>query len=359
LLAPLSTELNKRAPDEKLNVTASLRDGKPQLSFNSENAFRKRSSVNNVLAAQAERIAELRRRMQKFLASYKLTELTDELYRIGRLQATILRGKWVSDEDRTRIERQPKIEKFLENVRAFGENVNSFEDEILLEIYGKAASENRKQLPAIERKESLLQDFLFELLRLQYMKPDEIKLTFFSENQTALQRLLRLYSVYFKDFGGEIRRLMVFTSEKQPAQEAEKIHLFDREVWRREIVGLDKFPNALPDGTVGLLAEIEGDLALARLGAESGIHRFVAGLKSDRVLVGTTGETFEKFRLFEDLIKRDSVKFQFERRTYMAGQNQVKDSILDKTFSLENAKIEEVFVKAIEENLINISVNLI
>ena len=360
LLAPLATELNRREASEKLTVRASLKNGKPALELTGENEPRgKRSAVETVLAAQAERVARLRRRMQQFSASYKLTELSDELYRIARLRATVLRGKWLSEEDRERIERQPKIESFLERVRAFGDGVNLFEDELLLEIYGRAAGENKKHLPAIEQKEKLLQTFLFELLSLQYMKPDEVSLTFFSENQAALGRLLHLYFEYFKAFQGEIKRVFIFTSEKQPGQAAEKTTLFDREVWRRDISEIDKFQKNLPAGTVGVLIEVGGELALARLGAESGIHRFAAGLKSDRVLVGTTDATFEKFRLPEDLAKRDAVKFQFERRVYDTGLNQVKDLILDKTFSIETAEIEEVLTKAIEENLVKIAENLV
>lgn len=359
LLAPLSTELNLRPADEKLTISSHLENGSIALEFVAENEPRKRSAVNNVLAAQAERIAVLRRKMQKFLASYKLTELSDELYQIARLQAIQLRGKWVSEEDRERIERQPKIERFLENVRDFGEKVNKFEDEILLEIYGKAAGENQKYAAAIEENETAVQNFLLELLSLQYPKPDEIKLTFFSENQTAMFRLLRLYFGYFKEFNCEIKRVLIFTPEKQPDQEAEKTLLFDREVWRREIFEIEKFTKNLPAGTVGVLLEIEGTLALPRLGAESGIHRFAAGIKNDRVLTGATEAAFEKFRLSEDLARRDSVKFQTERRVYDSTKPEMKDLILNKTFSLESVDLQEVFVKAIEENLKKTAENLI
>ncbi|HEY8562438.1 MAG TPA: AAA family ATPase [Pyrinomonadaceae bacterium] len=359
LLAPLATELNRRASGEKLAIRASLKDGKPALFFAGETETRKRASLHNALAAQAARVAELRRRMQKFSASYKLTEQSDEIYRIARLQALGLRGKWISDEDRERIERKPKIEKFLENFRRFADGVNRFEDEILLEIYGKSTGENQKRLPEIEKNEKTLQDFLFELLSLQYRRPNEIRLTFFSENQTALAKLLRLYFGYFKEFGGEIKRVLIFTPEKRADQPPENFPLFDREVWRREISDVGGFMKNIPGGAIGILMAAEGALALPRLGAESGIHRFAAGLKNDRVLVGTTEAEFEKFRLSEELAKRDSVKHQTERRVYDAGQNQVKDLILEKTFSLENDVLQDVFTKAIEENLLKIAENLI
>ena len=359
LLAPLSTELNLRSTDEKLSITASLKDGKIALEFIAEIEPKKRVSINNVLSAQAERIAALRRQMQKFLASYKLTELSDEIYQIVRLEAIELRGKWLSEEDRERIKRKPKLQNFLEKTKAFGETVNKSEDEILLEIYGKSAGENQKYAAEIEANETAFQKYLFELLALQYQKPNEIKLTFFSENTTAMFRLVRLYVAHLKEINGEIKSVLFFNSNKIADQKAETKPLFDREVWWQEIKVSGKMFEGSPNGIVGILLHIEGDLALPRFGAESGIHRFVSGIKNDRILVGSTDAEFEKFEILEDLAKRDSVKFQTERRIYDVAQSQLKDLMLNKTFSLESKSLQEVLTKIIEENLQKVADNLI
>ena len=278
---------------------------------------------------------------------------------LARLQAIALRGKWLSEEHKTRIERKPKLENFLKNLKEFGEEINNFEDEILLEIYGKSTSESQKYSLEIDEKENILQKFLLELLNLQYQKPNEIKLSFFSENRTAMFRLMNLYHSCFKEFNCEIKKLLIFTSNKQPDQRAEKKLLFDREVWRKEIVEIDKFFNNPPKEIVGILMQIEGNLALPRFVTETGIHRFVNGIKGDRILINSTESTFEKFELSDDLAKRDSVKLQFERRIYDSGQNQIKDLILNKTFSLENVDLQEVFLQANKENLNRIAENLI
>jgi ATP-dependent Clp protease ATP-binding subunit ClpC len=359
LLAPLSTELNLRLTDEKLLINASLKDGKITLEFIAENEPKKRISINNVLAAQAEKIAALRRKMQKFLASYKLTELSDEIYQIVRLEAVELRGKWLSEEDRTRIKRKPKLQNFLDKTKVFGETVNKSEDEILLEIYGKSAGENQKYAAEIEANEATFQKYLFELLSLQYQKPNEIKLTFFSENTTAIFRLIRLYLSQLKEINGEVKNVLFFTSNKIADQKAETKPLFDREIWRQEIKVSGKTFEGSPNNVVGILLYIEGNLALPRFGAESGIHRFVSGTKTDRILVGSTESELEKFEIAEDLAKRDSVKFQTERRIYDTGKLQMKDLILDKTFSLENKDLQEVLAKTIEENLQKTANNLI
>ena len=93
--------------------------------------------------------------------------------------------------------------------------------------------------------------------------------------------------------------------------------------------------------------------------AESGIHRFANGTKNDRILINSTDSTFEKFELSDDLTKRDSIKFQVERRVYDMAQNQAKDLILNKTFSLEDIDLQQVFTNAIETNLQKTAENLI
>ena len=359
LLAPLSTELNLRQTDEKLSINASLKDGKIALEFIAENDPKKRSSINNVLAAQAEKIAQLRRKMQRFLASYKLTELSDEIYQIVRLEAVELRGKWLSEEDRERIKRKPKLQKFLDKTKEFGETVNQAEDEILLEIYGKSAGENRKYAAEIEAKEAAFQKYLFELLSLQFQKPNEIILTFFSENQAAMFRLARLYLSHLKAISGAVKNVLFFTSNKIADQKAETKPLFDREVWRQEIKVSNKIFEGSPNGVIGILLHIEGELVLPRFGAESGVHRFVSGIKNDRILVGSTDAEFEKFEISDDLAKRDSVKFQTERRIYDTAQLQIKDLILNKTYSLENKDLPDVLAKNVEENLQKVADNLI
>jgi hypothetical protein len=244
-------------------------------------------------------------------------------------------------------------------LKEFGEKVNQNEDEILLEVYGKSVTKDAKHLPKIEQNEKLYWQNLFELLGLQYQKPNEITLTFFSENSSAMFRLVRLYLACLKEFNGKVKKVFVFTSNKQPDQKAEPKTLFDREVWRKEITDFDKFFNNSPSDVVGIFMQVEGNLALPRLGAENGVHNFQTGSKNDRVLAVSTEAEFEKFELSDDLIKRDSLKNQTERRIYDFTKLQVKDLVLKKTFTLEGVDLQDVFVKANQENLDKLAESLI
>ena len=105
--------------------------------------------------------------------------------------------------------------------------------------------------------------------------------------------------------------------------------------------------------------QIEGSLVLPRVGSENGVHRFINGGKTDRILVNQTESTFEKFELSDDLAKRDWIKHQVERRIYDLNDAKMKDLLLEKTFSLESSLIADVLGIAIQENLVKIAENLI
>ncbi|MBX7173753.1 MAG: AAA family ATPase [Pyrinomonadaceae bacterium] len=359
LLAPLSTELNLHSPEEKLAVEVGLKNGKISLEFTAEETPKKQKQLSGVLAAQAERVANLRRKTQKLLASYKLTELNDEIYQVIRLEALIKRNKWLSEEDLERVKRKPKIQNFLENVKEFSENVNQLEDDILLEIYGKTSFENRNFSLELSEKESVLQKHLFKLLSFQYPNPNEVKLAIFSENASQMFYLMKYYRDCFQQFNGEIKRIISFTSAKQADTKSDLKKLFEREVWRREITDFDKFINNPSKEILGFLVEIEGELVLPGFGSEEGIHRFVSSGKTDRILVQQTESDFEKYVISDDLAKRDSIKQQSERRIYDHNEAKVKDLLLNKSFSIETTVMSDVLAAAMQENLVKIADGLI
>jgi ATP-dependent Clp protease ATP-binding subunit ClpC len=359
LLAPLSAELNLHNADEKITVFVGLNNGKISLNFTTEETPKKRIQTNEVLATQAERIARLRRKTQKFSASYKITELNDEVFQLIRLESLEKRGKYLSTEDLEKIKRKPKIQKFTETFKSFSENVNKIEDELLLEIYGKIEIDNRNFIGELSEKESLFQKYLFELLAFQYPNPNEVKLSVFGENASAMFKLFSIYREYFQQLSGKTKRLISFTSIKQPDQKADLIKLFDREIWRKEITDYDKFFANPNKEILGVLWQIEGELVLPRFGSEDGIHRFIGDRKTDRILVTSTESTFEKFEIPEDLAKRDSIKYQFERRIYDSNELKMKDLLLNKTFSLEGVDVKNAVADAMQENLLKIAENLI
>ncbi len=359
LLAPLSTALNLRLPDEKLTVNIGLNDEKFMIDFLSEAPQKKRATNDFILASNAEKCAILRRQTQKFLSCYKMTELRDEIYQLVRLHGLEARGKWLSQEDKDRLATKIRIENFLENSKKFSEKISEIEDEILLEIYGKTFSETQRFGQSLSENEELFRKLLLELLSYQYQNPNEVKLSLFCENSGALFRLARSYLYCAEHFGGDTKEVLAFTSEKQSDKEAEPKLLFSREVWRKEITDFDKFFAGSPKEIVGILIRIEGDLALPRFGAESGIHSFVIGSQVDRVLVNQTDAKFTKFALSDDLVARDSIKHQFNRRIYNASLPIIKDLVLEKEFDFDGKVIAQAVADSMHENLLKTAENLI
>lgn len=359
LLAPLSTELNLRYADEKIIVEAKLKNGGISLDFRTEDANQKRTRTDSVLALQVEKIARLRRKTQKFSASYKLNELNDEIFQIIRSESLKKRGKWLSNEDLEKIARKPQIEKFTDSFKEFSKNVNKTEDELLLEIYGKAENGNRNFDNELGEKERLFQTFLFELLAFQYQNPNEVTLSIFSENASAMFKLVSFYKDYLQQLNGKTVRLISFTSMKQPDQKSVERKLFDREIWRREVTDFDKFFADSGKEVLGVLWQLNGELVLPQFGSEEGIHSFISGGKTDKVLVSSTDAAFEKFEFSEDLAKRNSIKQQVERRVYDSNELKMKDLFLAKTILLEGVDTKKAVADAMHETLLKIAENLI
>ncbi|MEZ5425112.1 MAG: AAA family ATPase [Pyrinomonadaceae bacterium] len=359
LLAPLAAELNRRPENQKLAVETDLENGRISLKYVLSEEPKHFRAETGALASNAVRISRLRRRIQKFSTSHRLTELNDEIYRAIRLEALQKRGRWIYEEDQKRIERKPLIERFLKKAEEFADQVNRTEDEILLKIYGKTEGEKQTFAELIENQEKKFQSQLFELLKFQYPQPNEVNLVFFSENAPELFNLLRLFTAVFRQTKTGIKTGLAFTTEKQKNQPIETKLLFDRVVYRKEIQEPEKFFGSARQEICGVFLAIEGDLALPRFGAEIGIHRFQRGGRTNRVLIGSPAGDPGKYVLPDDLTGRDSVRYQSERRFYDLSQNKVKDPLLDKTFSLENNGLEEIFALAVEEHLIRTSENLI
>ena len=359
LLAPLSAELNLRPLNEKLYVRCRLPNDKITLDFVTEETAKNQKVATMALASSAGRIAQIRRKVQKFLACYRLTELKNEMYQIVRIESRQKRGKWISPEDYKRIERKEKVQNFLKTLQIFNVEINSNEDEILLEIYGKKETANKGIPQIIEKNEKRYQRYLFELLKFQYQNPNEIKLALFSENSKEMFRLANLLRHCVKKNKGKITSVLAFTTVEQKNKTKEKPTLFDKIVWRKESDEPNKFIENSPNETFGLVMQLEGKLALPRFGSEIGVHRFPIGSKLNHVVVSATSAEFNKFKLPENLAKRDSINAQTERRIYDFPNGKVKDLALNKTILLVNKKLNDLYIELVETQLQKTADNLI
>lgn len=352
LLAPLASELNQFLPDEKLTVNVSLTNNRPQISIETNAFEKKRQSANYILVTLANRAADLRRKAQKLRASHHLVELADEQFQLARTKNRADAKQWISPEDLARLARLPQIQDFLTQVTEFGQTTAVLEDQILLDIYGKAQLLNADFTDLLSANEIRLQKLLFDLLALKTEMPGEIGLIVFSENAAALFRLVRSYLVCAEDFGGEATEIVCFTTDQQKDQEPLEQIVFGREVWRQKIIKPEEFFAKTQKQVVGAGFKITGALANPRFAQENGIHAFIVGGATDKALVMTGDFSLAKLMPDKQLATRGAIDLQPKRRIYDAETNKIQDFVLNKTFEFDGRAIASGLTAAIAENLL-------
>jgi ATP-dependent Clp protease ATP-binding subunit ClpA len=359
LIAPLSAELNKRPPDEKYFINVSTVKNSIFFDFQKEETGKRRTQLSFIFANLAQQAAELRRQTQKMSASYRLTELNDERFQLVRLQQRVENGTWVSNEDKVRLERLPKIRKFLEAEQEFAQTIAGFEDRVLLEIYDRKLQNNTELAEEFRQNELKFQNLLFDLLALQFQKPNEICLAIFSESPAALFRLSRCYLYCVEEFKAETPEIVCFTTRKVNDEEPLEKPLFDRQVWRKSVTEPEKFFVGTNKETVGIVIKITGVLANPRFISESGLHSFIHSSKTDKVLVISGDFDLQKVTPTERLEARCSIENQTKRRDYNALSLKIKDFLLNQEFDFDGRVIAEVTAKSIEEHLKNYALKII
>ncbi|MEP6924942.1 MAG: AAA family ATPase [Pyrinomonadaceae bacterium] len=352
LLAPLAAELNQHLPEEKLTVSVRLENNNLKFAIETNVLQKKRSTTNFVLASLASRAAALRRNAQKLTSSSHLIELADEQFQLVRVKARSDIGRWVAPEDLTRLARLPKIQKFLAETKEFGLMTANLEDSILLDIYGKAETANDEFALQLGAGESRLQKNLLDLLTLKIEKSDETCLAIFSENASALFRMVRCYLICAEDFKCETPEIICFTTRRQKGGEPLEKPLLGREVWRQEIAEPEKFfASSAQKELVGAVIKITGALSNPRFAPESGVHSFVIGGATDKVLVISGDFLLAKVTPNEQLTARGAIDLQRKRRTYDANTNKIHDFALSKFFEFDGRTIADPVAKSIAENL--------
>ncbi len=352
LLAPFAAKLNEHLPDEKLTIEISLQNNLPKFAIGTDALQKQRSKTDFVLAALANRAAELRRKAQKLTASYHLTELADERFQLVKIADLRERGRWVSPEDIARLERLPKIRNFLAANSNFGRDAAQLEDSLLLEIYGKAETVENQFADELAINELRLQKILFDLLDLKTEQADEVSMAIHGENAPALFRLARCYLQCIEEFGGEAAEIYCLTTIEQSGQKPMERLLYGRTVWQIAVPEPQIFFAQTQREVVEASLKIVGKMVKLRFAPEAGVHYFITGNKTDRVGVATGDFIIQGSQLSEKFAARGSLDDSFyKRRFYNADTKTIDDQTLDKKYDFDGRNIAATVFRAIEENL--------
>lgn len=357
LLVPLGEKLNLLTGEEKLKARIWLENDALKFEVLPQSDAKKRTSQNFLIASLANRVAELRRKFQKFATNYHLSELQNELFQLVKIEDRIQRKKFVADSDAARLARLPIIQHLLDLARNATTEIAALEDAILLELYGKTTTENPDFGVKITKLEKVLEENLFALLALQYEKPDEITIGVFSENTARLFQLARFYRLCAESLEFEITQISALTAKEQkdlkPVGDLEgnPFPVLGRTIWEVQISDAKKFFAEKSNDVVCILLQIKGELANPRFTAENGLHVFANESRKDRVLTLASEATIADYLIPRELSLRGSIGGQLERRIYDAAKLVVKDHVLQKEFPFDGQTIATETADAIEEAL--------
>jgi hypothetical protein len=239
---------------------------------------------------------------------------------------------------------------------------------------------------SINELEGELNALLRQLLDLRYAQPDHITLAIYSENTPALFELARAYylaakasgmSVTVSHYTANIPPEIIEEEERAAAQRARKkkkseeeeeeekvvsallaifsgkatdveekskiIEMFDRKVTRLEVSKPSEFLSASSAATTAIILAIRGKSAFSIYDAEHGLHVFIQGKATNRLLVHTSDIDPKEYRAPTTLTRRDSispVNYGECRRTYHRSDDYIEDHELPQRRDWRNDLIE-------------------
>ncbi len=389
ILLPLAIQLNRKAHAKQTRLLkANVFIEGQQLCVNvveqAETAIRS-SDKEAAIAYRAQQLGDLRRRLVRLDRSSAVHELRNTIYRLTEIERRIAkaarRAKISKKLVKARYELQqpweagvlaqmPQYMERAAKLTALLEEAAKAEDQFLLMLYQRDASAPEGGM-TIDQLESELKVLLRQLLDLRHAKPDQITLAFYSENTDSLFELARAYYLAAKASGmnitvshytANIPRDVLEEEERAAAQRARKkkpveedeeeektaaqlleifyantaepevkskiIGMFDRKVTRLEVTKPSEFLSNTSAATTAIILAIRGKSAFAIYDAEHGLHAFVHGKTTNRILVHTSDIDPKEYRAPSTLARRGSitpVNYGECRRTYHRSDGYIED----------------------------------
>lgn len=369
LLSPLAIQLNQKSgakQNRPLKAEVFIDSGRMCVNVAEQTEPAVRSSDKEaVIAFQAQRLGDLRRRLVRLDQSSTVLELRNTIWRLTEIERRIAkaarRRKLTKKLVKDRYELQHPLEAVAlarlaeyrdrsERLATLLDETANAEDQTLLMLYQRETAETDSGI-AIEQLEGELNVLLRQLLDLRYTQPDRITLALYSENTRALFELARAYYLSAKAAGMQVNvwhytanippeiiemeekaaalRARKKTDEEEETDEKSKIiKMFDRKVTRLEVLKASEFLSGAPSTTTGIILAIKGKSAFPIYDAEHGLHAFVQEKSIDRLLVHTSDTDAKDYLAPLTLKRRGSispVNYGECRRTYHRTDNYIED----------------------------------
>lgn len=372
LLSPLAVHLNQNIHAKQIRpLKAEVFIDSGRLCVNvAEQADPGFQSSEKVAAIgfRAQQLGDLRRRLVRLDRSSAVLELRNTIWRLTELERRIARAArraklprkivkdryallhpWESGALALLLEYRDRAAKLA----TLMEETAKAEDQTLLMLYQRdTLTGETEDSTSINQLEAELNVLLRQLLDFRYAQPDRVTLALYSENNRALFELARAYYLAAKVCGMNVtvwhytanippelieeeERAAAERARKKKTDEEEKqdekskiIEMFDRKVTRLEVMKPSEFLSDAPSTTTGVILAITGKSAFPIYDQEHGLHAFVQGKTTDRLLVYTSDADPKEHRPPATLARRGSispVNYGECRRTYHRTDGYIED----------------------------------
>jgi ATP-dependent Clp protease ATP-binding subunit ClpC len=384
ILSPLAIQLNRLIhPKQARPLKADVFIDRGRLCINvaeqAETAVRS-SDKEADIAFRALRLGDLRRRLFRLERSTVVLELRNTIWRLTEIERRIARtarrtkltkklvkGRYELQHpwESVALARLPEYRDRAAKLAALLEETANAEDQTLLKLYQRDTSTvETEESMTIDQLQDELNDLLRQLLDLSIAQPNRITLGLYSENNRALFELARAYYLVAKASGmkttvwhytADIPEDLI-EEEKAAARRARKqntdaeenrkpkiIDMFDRKVTRLEEPKPSEFLSDAPKSTTGVILAITGKSAFPIYDVEHGLHAFVQGKVTDRLLVHTSDIDGREYLPPTTLARRGSispVNYRECRRTYNRTEAYIEDHQIPQRRDWRNDLVE-------------------
>jgi ATP-dependent Clp protease ATP-binding subunit ClpC len=325
LLTPLSEALNEYAENLPIIADLSVFEGRIKVQVHAENVPDKTAGIVSSQGASGELAQSLvteRRLSARLKNCSAASALENQVTMLESLERRLKTMKWKSPEHQTRLARLPKLRECLTEIATLMDKSCQVESNALLSFYQREELKHSVYAPEIHALQMERKRLTRELFRLQQENPNDIVISFFSENQPTL---LFFAAAYFRIASsmGEVLALDYFTppaggrsSASRPVRETPK--------------DLEKFWSKPPEKLLGLIMHLRGDLFFPRFKDDTGFHTLKVK-NSERVcLVMASDQPFVDFNPPEGIDRPGTIKAQnvSNCRTFDSEKKAAKDAML-------------------------------
>lgn len=296
--------------------------------------------ANTHLAELARRNANLRRELQQLERGAPVMDLTNEIFRLERLEQKYRQRSYKKPEDLEKLAQLPKLKRTADTIKALSKRVNDLEDNLLLSLYGKSLCHKDQAYEELKQAIALRDEILLAIYALKFKKPDYISLAIFSEFNGLIFEMARAYYKIAVKCEAKIELFQISYGKSE-----------GKTALVRQIVNRPaEYLGAQHEQAVGLVLGITAPFVFPRLSPEHGNHVFIENDSTKKCLILTSEVSAGNYVPPDGITRRGGIASYKSRRHYNHDQNYAEDLDLKKRYVLGRT-IDDVVEMVVEERL--------